>query len=88
MALSKTAISTEGFSTNYHKIDEVCIKNNILSCVVGSYVSKEYRELNQPAKYYFFDFNITLEEEESMGIRQLAYKKIKELEEWKDAIDC
>ena len=29
-----------------------------------------------------------IEEEESMGIRQLAYKKIKELPDWADAEDC
>lgn len=88
MALIKEVISHEGYSTSYHKVDEVSLHDNFLNCVINSYVSHEYRQLERPADRQFFDFNITLEEEESMGIRQLAYKKIKELPEWADAIDC
>ena len=36
----------------------------------------------------FFRFEITTEEEESMGIRALCYTKIKELLNWSDAEDC
>lgn len=88
MALSKNIISSEGFTTTYHKVNEVSLRNGVLNCVVNSYVSQEYRELERPADRQFFHFDITVEEEESMGIRQLAYKKIKELEEWADATDC
>ena len=88
MALSKNVVSNEGFITTYHKVNEVSLRDNVLNCVVNSYVSKEYRELERPADHQFFYFEVTVEEEESMGIRQLAYKKIKELEEWADAIDC
>jgi hypothetical protein len=88
MALSKNIVSSEGFVTTYHKVNEVSLRDNVMNCVVNSYVSKEYRELERPADRQFFNFEITVEEEESMGIRQLAYKKIKELEEWADAIDC
>lgn len=88
MALSKDIVSSEGFVTTYHKVNEVSLRDNVMNCVVNSYVSKEYRELERPADRQFFHFEITVEEEESMGIRQLAYKKIKELEEWSDAIDC
>lgn len=88
MALQKTLISKEGFETSYHKVSEVSLRETTLNCVVNSYVSKEYRELERPADRQFFSFEITVEEEESMGIRQLAYKKIKELPEWADAEDC
>ncbi len=88
MALQKEIISREGFATNYHKVNEVSLHDNTLNCVVNSYVSREYRELERPADRQFFNFEITVEEEESMGIRQLAYKKIKEEEAWAGAIDC
>lgn len=88
MALSKIILSHEGFATTYHKINEVSLSGSDLSCVINSYVSQEYRELERPADRQFFHFEITVEEEESMGIRQLTYKKIKELPEWADAQDC
>ena len=88
MAIQKEIVSQEGFTTNYHKIDRVLLSNNSLNCSLNSYVSHEYRELERPADHKSFRFDITIKEEESMGIRQLAYKKIKELEEWSDAVDC
>ena len=88
MALQKEIIAHGGFATNYHKIADVSLCEDRLSCTVNSYVSREYRELERPVVRKFFDFEITVEEEESMGIRKLAYKKIKELESWADAIDC
>lgn len=88
MALQKEIISNKGFTTNYHKVNDVSVRGNVLSCFMNSYVSHEYRKLESPADNHFFNFEITIEEEESMGIRQLAYKKIKELPEWTDAIDC
>ena len=88
MALSLQKISSEGFTTEYHKISNASVRENTLTCSVDSYVSKDYRELERPADHSFFHFDITVEEEESMGIRQLCYKKIKELPEWANAIDC
>lgn len=88
MALQLNVISDEGVVTNYHKIEEVSLRNGQLSCIVDSYVSREYRELSRPANSQFFIFETDVEEEESMGIRQLAYKKIKELPEWSEAVDC
>ena len=85
MALLKNIKSTEGFVTSYHKIQSVALNDNILHCHVDSYVSKEYRNLERPAQSNFYSFEITVEEEESMGIRQLAYSKLKELPEWTDA---
>lgn len=88
MALSKNITTDNGFVTSYHKVDSVCLDGNTLDFNVESFVSKEYRELGRPAERIFFNFEITVEEEESMGIRQLAYKKIKELPQWADAEDC
>ena len=88
MALFKDIVSSEGFVTTYHKVNEVSLRDNVMNCVVNSYVSKEYRELERPADRQFFHFEITVEEEESMGIRKLAYTKIKELEDWADAVNC
>lgn len=88
MALQKDIISREGFTTNYHKIKEITLHDNLLNVVVNSYVSHEYREFERPADRQDFNFEITIEEEESMGIRQLAYTKIKERPEWEGAEDC
>ena len=88
MALYKNITSEEGFVTSYHKIQTVSLSDNTLRCHIDSYVSKEYRNLERPAQNDFYSFAITTEEEESMGIRQLAYKKLKELPEWADAEDC
>ena len=88
MALCKDIIAPQGYVTSYHKITEVSLGNGILSCLLTSYVSQEYRGLEKPAIRKKYHFNIKTEEEESMGVRQLAYKKIKELDEWADATDC
>lgn len=88
MALSMTKINNQGFATEYHKISDLSLNGSNLFCLLNSYVSKEYRDLERPADYNHFHFNITVEEEESMGIRQLCYKKIKELPEWAEATDC
>ena len=88
MALCKTVLTKQGYETNYHKISELSIYDNTIDCVVSSYVSKEYREKQMTADRKGYSFEITVEEEESMGIRQLAYKKLKELPEWADAENC
>ena len=88
MALLKHIVSDEGIVTNYHRVDDVVFRDNILRCTIASYVSKDYRDNKLPADYLSFRFDITLEEEESMGIRALCYSKIKELPEWADAEDC
>jgi hypothetical protein len=88
MALNKKIVNDRGVETNYHRIAHVTIDGNIMSCSVESYVSPEYRELNKPADFYNYQFDITIEEEESMGIRALCYKKIKEMDAWLLSIDC
>lgn len=88
MALAKELINRKGVVTNYHKISNVNLDGDRLHCRVESYVSKDYRDAEQPADSSTFNFNITVEEEESMGIRALCYSKIKALESWADATDC
>ena len=88
MAICKEKISNSGVATNYHRISNVLLDGSDLDCSLESYVSAEYRAKNRPAERKSYTFQITVEEEESMGIRALCYSKIKELEEWKDAKDC
>jgi hypothetical protein len=88
MALSKVKTNATGITTTYHRVNDVILQDNSLNCSLCSYVSQEYREANRPADYSHFEFEITLEEEESMGIRKLCCKKIKELPEWAEAADC
>ena len=88
MALLKLITNPTGVTTSYHRVNDVSLEDGTLYCSLQSYVSKEYREANHPADHSHFDFEITVEEEESMGIRQLCYAKIKGLENWSDATDC
>lgn len=88
MALTKQMTNDAGISTSYHKVESVNLSNGLLCFDIGSYVSEEYRQLNKPASYVTHCCEITLAEEESMGIRSLCYYKLKEEDEWKDATDC
>lgn len=88
MALSKQQIAVNGITTNYHKVSHVFLDGNRLNCTLESYVSVDYREKHQVAERKTYHFEITVEEEESMGIRKLCYTKIKEMPEWIDAEDC
>lgn len=88
MALLKKLTNEKGIVTNYHNISKVTLRDNKLTCFIDSYVSQEYSVAKQNADSSVFMFDITIEEEESMGIRALCYKKIKELDDWKDAADC
>lgn len=88
MALTKELTNEKGIITNYHKISSVDLRDNRLHCRMESYVSKDYRDAEQSADSSMFSFNITVEEEESMGIRALCYNKIKALDAWADAADC
>lgn len=95
MALSKAITNELGVTTNYHKVSRATIaefsgerEGTYLSFEINSYVSKDYRDQNKPADYSNFRFAITLEEEESMGIRALCYTKLKETPDWRGAEDC
>lgn len=88
MALLKNRTDDRGITTTYHKVDNVSLNDGRLHFLVRSYVSKEYRQNASEVDTLNYFFNITTEEEESMGIRQLCYSKLKTLEAWSDAEDC
>lgn len=88
MALCKQQIDARGVTTTYHKVAHVSLSDSRLMCILESYVSKDYRLAEQSAESNSYHFEITVEEEESMGIRALCYSKLKELEEWAGAEDC
>ena len=88
MALTKELVNKKGIVTNYHKVSDVTLRDGRLRCRMESYVSKDYRDAEMSADSSSFMFDVTLEEEESMGIRALCYTKIKALEAWADATDC
>jgi hypothetical protein len=90
MALNKDYVNKQELVTLYHRVNNVMFRDGVLKCTLFSYPSQEIREAakNRPMTITNFTFNITAEEEESMGIRALCYKKIKELPDWADAEDC
>lgn len=91
MALGKNILENNGVITTYHRIEGIAFGHNkSLSCILDSYVSKEFSEdMSNKINSHSYTFeNIDSYEEESFGIRELAYNKIKNLEEWQDAIDC
>lgn len=90
MALSKKCQAPNGVITNYHRIGYVNLHHDgTLGGIINSYISQEcISEGNKITSQVFGFKNITKEEEESMGIRQLAYTKLKETSEWSDSIDC
>mgnify|MGYP003291983311 CR=1 FL=1 len=88
MALNKSIINDKGIETTYHKIAHVTLNGNEVSCTVNSYISPEYRVNDKPADFSYYHFTITVEEEESMGIRALCYNKLKKMDDWLLSIDC
>jgi hypothetical protein len=89
MALFKEITNENGITAKYHKISSVLVNNTQIIFYISSYASKEYRDNDaDPVLTSMHRFNMTLEEEESMGIRQLCYFKLKQKAEWSDAEDC
>ena len=91
MALQKNILETNGVTTTYHRIENVFLGHDrTLSCVLASYVTADFANAsrNKINSNHFSFENVSVEEEESMGVRKLAYTKIKELEQWADATDC
>lgn len=102
MALNKSITQTNGITTEYHKITSVNLVDRNgrfpvsdeqelplqIDVALTSFLNKEYRETGHSINTSVYNFHITQEEEESMGIRKLAYAKIKTLEIFADAEDC
>ena len=87
LLIQRTNKST-GVVSTYHRVTSAEVSDNTLSCQIASYVSKEYREQGRSVERNHYQFDITIEEEESMGVRKLAYIKLKTLPEWEGAEDC
>ena len=102
MALLKEITDSKGVTCGYHKIERISLDGNVLIAEVASYTSQEFRDIEidkRDAEEGYYDgknivarhsywIHITIEEEESMGIRKLAYQKLKTLPDWEGAEDC
>lgn len=99
MALNKTLIQDNGITTSYHKVTRATFIDSNgehpseeyvplrLQVNVTSFLNEEYREAGHSITSNIYSFNIT-SEEETAGIRKLAYNKLKTLEIFADAEDC
>lgn len=104
MALKKLFVQDNGITTEYHKVARVNLIDRNgefprepdttdkfsleINVVVVSFLNEEYRETGHSINTNIYDFTITKEEEETLGIRRLAYSKLKELDIFADAEDC
>jgi hypothetical protein len=100
MALNKTITQENGIVTNYHKVTRVnFIDANgekpsekvvplVLQVTVTSFLNEEFREAGHSINSNSYFFAVTNEEEETLGIRKLAYGKLKTLEVFAEAEDC
>ena len=100
MALKKLFTQENGIATEYHKVTRVTfIDNNgeypsedkiplTLQVKLTSYLNEGYRKSGHSIDSEMYIFDITDEEEETLGIRKLAYAKLKELDTFADAEDC
>lgn len=92
MALKKVVTYDNGTSSEYHKISNVILDSNDegtrIFVTVNSYLNQEFREKNAPIETKNYSFDIKENEDYDTGIRQLAYNKLKDLDEWADAEDC
>lgn len=97
MALYKNTTDMRGLTTSYHKIIHIALDtnfspvNNELKMVIGlgSYADQSYRE-NDARNYLqvnHYSFELSMEEVNSEAIFTLAYKKLKTLNKFQDAID-
>lgn len=91
MALNKSITLDNGCVVNYHRISNISLhmEDNVCAIVcVDSYVNQEYRKIERPVTTNHFTVDMTVEEEESTGIRALMYSKLKKLSYWDGCSDC
>ena len=73
-----------GIKTSYHKITSINLttreEDNILLVVLTSYLDETYRQQLQSIETTMFDFELTEDEDINIGIRELGYKKLKEMD--------
>lgn len=79
MALKKTIITDNDIVANYHRLDYATIDHNrTLVCLLNSYAEEQYAIDGNEVDSYFYSFYKISEDEELIGVRTLAYQKIKE----------
>lgn len=93
MALRKTITDPQGNTTTYHRVGHISfIPTRYRPCRVTfellSFATADFKVPNRPLSGFRYTFDVSSDEESSMGIRTLCYTKLKELEEWADAEDC
>lgn len=99
MALKKLITKPNGISTEYHKITHVGLSDRngehpydsetpiTIDVMVRSYLNEEYRRIGHSIEVCSYYFELT-DEEETQGIREVAYTKLKSLPEFEGAEDC
>lgn len=93
MALRKTITDRYGITTSYHRVGYISYSPSRhrpcrLTFEVLSFVSDDFSTPTRPLNRCKYTVDVSVEEEESMGLRALCYTKLKEIEEWADAEDC
>jgi hypothetical protein len=93
MALRKTITDQYGITTSYHRVGYISYSPSRhrpckLTFEVLSFVSDDFSTPTRPLNRCKYTVDVSVEEEESMGLRALCYTKLKEIEEWADAEDC
>ena len=97
MALQKQFIKPNGIETNYHRISDVHLfisdgtqerENNFINISLTSYLNEQKRDEGYAIETHHYYFSIANNEDTSIGIRELAYNKIKTLPEWEGAVNC
>lgn len=99
MALNKTLIQDNGITTSYHKVTRATFIDSNgehpseeyiplrLQVNVTSFLNEDYRKTGYSINSEIYTFDITAADEE-LGIRKLAYTKLKALDAFADAEDC
>jgi hypothetical protein len=103
MALNKTIIDNRGVATSYHKIANLSIAKRIakinngddetviynLRPQVASYISEEIRQTSEQLNVTITPYSLdcTYDELNTTPAFALAYAKLKDTEQFKDAID-
>ena len=99
MALKKTIVQPNGVTTEYHKITYAGLSDRngeqpseekfplMLEVLVRSFLNAEYRKSGNCVDVNSYSFTLT-SEEETQGIREVAYNKLKTIPEFEGAEDC
>lgn len=93
MALRKTITDQRGNTTVYHRVgfisfDPARHRPCRVTFELLSFATSDFKVPNRPLSRFKYTFDVSSDEESTMGIRTLCYTKLKEIEEWADAEDC